>query len=102
MKAAECIEPDSPFLLWIPASLDDAGTQDFIHKQIAINNLVKTTVLSGVAFWEGMELLESSYSNIEIDEFIGQLDIAAKIGCLSESEGATSKLEDRLQKGHSP
>ena len=69
---------DSPFHLWIPGSLDRAGTREFLEKQIAINSMVKQAISGNVNFWEAMELIESAYSGVEVDKFIDRLDVVAE------------------------
>lgn len=68
----------SPFQLWIPiGTLDDSAIADYCHKQWQLTHAVRQMVQDDIQFWEGVELIEGSYSNVEIDEYLTRLNAFA-------------------------
>ncbi|MBP0008054.1 hypothetical protein [Roseofilum sp. Belize Diploria] len=64
----------SPFLLLISSSLEDPSIREFVEKQQAINNAIRSSVLENINFWEAIDLMEEAFSMSEMDDFFVYLD----------------------------
>ena len=68
---------DSPFVLWIPSSLEEPSVQEFLQKQHTLTHAIRKGIVSNIELWECLEMLEEVYTNIEIDDFLDRLKSSA-------------------------
>ncbi len=71
------MDTSSPFVLWIPSSLEEPSVHEFVQRQHTLTHAIRKGILSDIELWECLEMLEETYTNIEIDGFLDGLESCA-------------------------